>query len=247
MIERLIPGRMRTARPPSPEELKTTSVLALPLDEASVKIRTGPPIDGERDLSWPAWAGVIPLALTSGAPAPVEGTVGEPPDRTLAGAVGRIAHSDSDGGSAVEQRFDAFVLSDDRSRVDFARVTDWLAGSYWCPGIPRAAVERAARHSSLVAGAYDAGGAQVGYLRVVSDCTRFANLMDVFVAETHRGRGLGRALVRFALAHPAHREIARWMLGTKDAHGVYAHEGFEPVAEPGRLMQRIIAPPWGAP
>jgi len=242
MIERLVPGRMQTARPPSPEELKTTSMLALPLDEASVKIRTGPPIDGERDLSWPAWAGVIPLALTPGAPAPVEGTVGKPPESTLAGPVG-IAGA----GSLVEQRFDAFVLSDDRSRVDFARVSGWLAGSYWCPGIPRAAVERAARCSSLVAGAYDAAGGQVGYLRVVSDCTRFANLMDVYVAEPHRGRGLGRALVRFALAHPAHREIARWMLGTNDAHGVYAHEGFGPVEEPGRLMQRVVAPPWNAP
>src|SRR4029077_3472891 len=116
-----------------------------------------------------------------------------------------------------------------------------------CPGIPRAAVERAARYSSLVAGAYDARGEQIGYLRVVSDCTRFANLMDVFVAEAHRGRGLGRALVRFALAHPSHREIACWTLGTKHAHGVFAHERFGPVAEPGRLMQRIIAPPWGAP
>jgi len=254
MIERLIPGRMQTARPPSPEELKITSVLALPLDEASVKIRTGPPIDGERDLSWPAWAGVIPLALTAGAPAPVEGTVGAPPERTLAGPVARaarIAHADADadadGESVVEQEFGTFVISDDRARVDFGRVTGWLADSYWCPGIPRAAVERAARCSSLVAGAYDPGGQQVGYLRVVSDRTRFANLMDVFVAEPHRGRGLGRALVRFALAHPAHREIARWMLGTKDAHGVYAHEGFGPVAEPGRLMQRIIAPPWEAP
>ena len=139
------------------------------------------------------------------------------------------------------------MLSDDRARVDFARVTDWLAGSYWCPGIPRAAVERAARCSSLVAGAYDATGEQIGYLRVVSDCTRFANLMDVFVAETHRGRGLGRALVRFALAHPAHREIVRWMLGTKDAHGVYAREGFRPIDEPERLMHRTIAPPWTAP
>ncbi len=250
LVERLIPGRMQTARPPSPEELKTTSVLALPLDEASVKIRTGPPIDGERDLSWPAWAGVIPLGLTNGTPQPAEGTRGAPPERTLAGAVARpagIAHADADGESVVEQQFGDWTLSDERARVDFARVTAWLAGSYWCPGIPRAAVERAARYSSLVAGAYDARGEQIGYLRVVSDCTRFANLMDVFVAEGHRGRGLGRALVRFALAHPAHREIVRWMLGTKDAHGVYAHEGFGPVAEPGRLMQRIIAPPWGAP
>ena len=239
MIERLIPGRMQTARPPSPEELKTTSVLALPLDEASVKIRTGPPIDGERDLAWPAWAGVIPLALTSGAPRPAEGAFGAPPEQTLAG---RVANA-----PVIEHRHGDYVLSDDRARVDLARVTGWLAGSYWCPGIPRAAVERAARCSSLVAGAYDGGGEQVGYLRVVSDCTRFANLMDVYVAERHRGQGLGRALVRFALAHPAHREIARWMLGTKDAHGVYAPEGFGPVAEPDRLMQRIIAPPWSAP
>jgi nitroimidazol reductase NimA-like FMN-containing flavoprotein (pyridoxamine 5'-phosphate oxidase superfamily)/GNAT superfamily N-acetyltransferase len=242
MIERLIPGRMTTARPPADDELKTTSVLALPLDEASVKIRRGPPIDAESDLAVPAWAGVIPLALASGAPVPAEGAVGTPPARTLAGPI-----AVADAGMPVEQRFGSFVLSDDRSRVDFARVTGWLAGSYWCAGIPRAAVERAARCSSLVAGAYDAAGEQIGYLRVVSDCTRFANLMDVFVAEPHRGRGLGRALVRFALAHPAHREIARWMLGTKDAHGVYAHEGFGPIEEPERLMQRVVAPPWNAP
>lgn len=244
LIERLIPGRMQTARPPSPEELKTTSVLALSLDEASVKIRTGGPIDSERDQTWPAWAGVIPLALASSAPVPAEGTIGTPPERTLAGPV-EFAHAHE--GQVVEQRLRDLVISDDRARIDFARVTGWLASSYWCPGIPRAAVERAARHSSLTAGAYDASGAQIGYLRVVSDCTRFANLMDVFVAEPHRGRGLGRALVRFALAHPAHREIVRWTLGTKDAHGVYAHEGFRAIEEPERLMHRTIAPPWAAP
>src|SRR2546430_4681676 len=184
MIERLVPGRMQTARPPSPEELKTTSVLALPLDEASVKIRTGPPIDGERDLSWPAWAGVIPLALASGAPAPVEGTVGEPPESTLAGPVG-IA--DGDREQEVEQRFGAFVLSTDRSRVDFARVTGWLTASYWCPGIPRAAVERAARCSSLVARAYDAAGGQAAYLPPVSDCTPFPHTIELSAAESPRG------------------------------------------------------------
>jgi GNAT superfamily N-acetyltransferase len=183
---------------------------------------------------------VIPLAVASGAPAPADGAPGTPPERTLAGPVGVAP-------TIVEQRHGDCVLSDDRSRVDFARVTDWLASSYWCPGIPRAAVERSARNSSLVAGAYNTAGEQIGYLRVVSDCTRFANLMDVFVTEAHRGRGLGRALVRFALAHPAHREIARWMLGTRDAHGVYAREGFQPIAEPARLMQRVVAPPWDAP
>jgi GNAT superfamily N-acetyltransferase len=142
----------------------------------------------------------------------------------------------------------AWVLSDDHRRIDFAQVTEWLQASYWCPGIPRTAVEQAARHSSLVVGAYDdSSGRQVGFLRVVSDCTRFAYLMDVYVADACRGCGLGRAMVRFALEHPRHRGVARWMLGTRDAHGVYAREGFEPLAEPGRLMERVRPAPWPAP
>ena len=241
LVDRLIPGRMATARPPSPQELKQTAVLALPLEEASVKVRTGPPLDDQSDLEWPAWAGVIPLAMVAGPPQPAAGTVGAPPACTLAGPTQGAAMVE---GRSVERRFGDWVLSDDRSRVDFARVTGWLAGSYWCPGIPRAAVEQAARHSSLVAGAYAGDGTQVGHLRVVSDCTRFANIMDVFVAEPQRRLGLGRALVRFALEHPAHRAISRWQLGTRDAHGVYQHEGFRPLGFPERFMERVVAASW---
>jgi GNAT superfamily N-acetyltransferase len=241
LVDRLIPGRTAIARAPSPQELRQTAVLALPLDEASVKVRTGPPIDAEADLGWPAWTGVIPLAMASGAPQPdvkdVSGAGGTPPPRTLAGLT-------SFAPAMVTHPFGEWVLSDDGARVDYGRVSEWLAQAYWCPGIPRAAVEQAARHSSLVVGAYAADGAQVGYLRVVSDQTRFANIMDVFVAEPQRRRGLGRALVRFALAHPAHRDIPRWLLGTKDAHGVYAHEGFRLLESPERLMQRTVPPPW---
>ena len=243
LVERLIPGRTGVARPPSAEEVKATTVLALPLEEASVKIRTGPPIDAERDLVLPVWTGVIPLALRAGAAQPADGSVGRPPERTLAGPVVTGAPDPA----SVELPHGDWLLSDDRARVDFARVGAWLAGAYWCLGIPRAAVEQAARHSSLVVGAYTAGGQQVGYLRVVSDRTRFANVMDVFVAAEQRGRGLGRALVRFALGHPAHRAISRWQLGTRDAHGVYAHEGFRPVDRPDRLMERVIPPAWAAP
>jgi len=238
LVDRMIPGRMETARPPDARELKQTAVLALPLEEASVKVRTGPPLDAESDRDWPAWAGVIPLALSAGPPVPVPGAVGLPPARTLAGASADARPADR-AAAAVERRFGDWSLSDDRSRIDFARVTDWLAGSYWCPGIPRALVEQGARHSSLVVGAYADDGGQVGYLRVVSDCTRFANLMDVFVAEPARRRGLGRALVRFALEHPAHRAIPRWQLGTRDAHGVYEREGFRAVAFPERFMERV--------
>jgi nitroimidazol reductase NimA-like FMN-containing flavoprotein (pyridoxamine 5'-phosphate oxidase superfamily) len=69
-VERLIPGRWGEVRPPTPQELKATRVLAMTLDEASAKVRTGPPEDDRDDLELPVWAGVIPLNTTAGAPIP---------------------------------------------------------------------------------------------------------------------------------------------------------------------------------
>jgi uncharacterized protein len=68
--ERLIPGRWQEARPPTLKELKAISVLALPLDEASAKVRTGPPLDDEEDYALDVWAGVVPLRLTAEEPVP---------------------------------------------------------------------------------------------------------------------------------------------------------------------------------
>jgi hypothetical protein len=65
LVNHLIPGRWDEARPPSEQELKATLVLALRLDEASAKIRTGPPRDDEADLALPFWAGEIPLATVA--------------------------------------------------------------------------------------------------------------------------------------------------------------------------------------
>ena len=66
----VVPGRWEEVRPVTDKELAGTSVLALPIEEASAKIRTGPPVDDEEDLSWPVWAGVIPLTLQPGSPSP---------------------------------------------------------------------------------------------------------------------------------------------------------------------------------
>jgi nitroimidazol reductase NimA-like FMN-containing flavoprotein (pyridoxamine 5'-phosphate oxidase superfamily) len=66
--ERLIPGRWRDVRPPNEVELKQTTIVAVPIESASAKIRTGPPKDGEDDLDRPVWAGVLPLRQVSGAP-----------------------------------------------------------------------------------------------------------------------------------------------------------------------------------
>ena len=68
--ERILPGRWAEVRPPTPLELKATSILRMPLDEASAKLRQGPPVDEEEDYSLPVWAGVIPLALQAEEPQP---------------------------------------------------------------------------------------------------------------------------------------------------------------------------------
>lgn len=66
--EQVVPGRWAEIRWPNEQELKATSVLALPLEEVSAKVRTGPPLDDEEDMNLPVWAGVVPLHLAAAAP-----------------------------------------------------------------------------------------------------------------------------------------------------------------------------------
>jgi hypothetical protein len=68
--EHVAPGRWQEIRQPSEKELKSTTVLAIPLKEVSAKVRTGPPLDDEEDYALPVWAGVLPLELTPTTPLP---------------------------------------------------------------------------------------------------------------------------------------------------------------------------------
>ncbi|HVG22784.1 MAG TPA: pyridoxamine 5'-phosphate oxidase family protein [Thermoanaerobaculia bacterium] len=80
LVEHVVRGRSRDARPPNESELKQTLVLALPLEEASAKIRTGGPVDDEEDYALPVWAGVVPLKLTAGEPVADVGVTAEVPE-----------------------------------------------------------------------------------------------------------------------------------------------------------------------
>lgn len=117
--------------------------------------------------------------------------------------------------------------------MDFTRVHAWLSSSYWTPGITRERIEHAARNSALVLGCFTVEGEQTGFLRVVSDKTRFAYICDVWVDEACRGQGLARALLNYAMEHPDFTTVVTWTLGTKDAQGVYAPLGFRDVREEG--------------
>ena len=100
-------------------------------------------------------------------------------------------------------RAPGYEISTDPARLDIEAMHAYLARSYWSPGIPFAIVERAARHS-LCFGLYERStGRQVGLARIVTDHATFAYLCDVYVLEEHRGRGLGKFLMRTVMAHPA--------------------------------------------
>jgi nitroimidazol reductase NimA-like FMN-containing flavoprotein (pyridoxamine 5'-phosphate oxidase superfamily) len=87
VVEHVVKGRWNDARQPNEGEIKGTTILALPLDEASAKIRSGPPVDDEDDLALPVWAGIIPLRLEPSEPTAADGVDGIPPP--YASAYGR--------------------------------------------------------------------------------------------------------------------------------------------------------------
>lgn len=80
LVEKVLPGRSADARRPTDRESQATALVAIPIELASAKARTGPPIDDEKDMSLPVWAGVVPVHETLGAPIPDAGTTAEAPD-----------------------------------------------------------------------------------------------------------------------------------------------------------------------
>jgi GNAT superfamily N-acetyltransferase len=136
----------------------------------------------------------------------------------------------------LEKRRDNYLISTHRARLDLNAIHGFLASCYWAKGIPREVVARSIEHS-LCFGIYEGGGAQVGFARVVSDFATVAYLGDVFVLESHRGRGLSKWLMQCVMEHPALQNLRRWILLTRDAHGLYSKFGFTPVKAPERYME----------
>ena len=143
-------------------------------------------------------------------------------------------HANAD--PTVEHRRGEFLISTDPVRLDLDVIHGFLTNCYWAKGIPREIVAQSIEHS-LCFGIYDGGGTQVGFARVVSDFATVAYLGDVFILESHRGRGLSKFLMECVTQHPALQNLRRWILLTRDAHGLYAHFGFAPLNTPARYME----------
>ena len=149
----------------------------------------------------------------------------------------------------MEWRRGTHVVSDERARLQLDVIHGYLARSYWAAGIPRELVRRSLEHS-LPFGLYraDEGGGerQVGFARAISDRPTFAYLADVFVLEAERGRGLARFLVECVHAHPELVGLRRWLLVTRDAHGLYERLGWRALATPERHMEITRPDSYGA-
>src|SRR5713101_8741719 len=135
----------------------------------------------------------------------------------------------------TEHRKGEFAISTDRDRLDQDIVHSFLTESYWAKGIPREAVVRSIENS-LCFGVYG-DGKQVGFARVISDYATYAYIADVFVLESYRRHGLGKALMKCIMQHPALQDLRRWNLSTLDAHELYAQFGFAPPKWPERYME----------
>jgi GNAT superfamily N-acetyltransferase len=132
---------------------------------------------------------------------------------------------------------DDFTISTDPARLDLEAVCGFLSNSYWAKDRTRPTIERSLRNS-LVFGLY-AGDRMVGMARVITDYATFAWLCDVFVHPDYRGQGIGKFLVESTLAHPDLQGLRRWMLATRDAHGLYSQFGYQPLQNIERWMERF--------
>jgi GNAT superfamily N-acetyltransferase len=137
----------------------------------------------------------------------------------------------------LEVHKDQFTISTDPARLDIDAIADMLTRAYWAQGRTRDVIARYVQHS-LVFGMYD-GTRQIGLARIVSDYTTFAWLCDVFIHEEYRGHGLGKWLMQTIHSHPDLQGLRRWVLATRDAHGLYQQFGWQLLDHPERWMHKF--------
>ena len=132
-----------------------------------------------------------------------------------------------------------FIISTNKSKLDLAVIHKYLSTeSYWAKNIPAALVQKAIQ-GSFCFGIYKKENEQqqIGFARVITDTATFGYLADVFILEKYRGIGLSKWLMEEIMNHPELQGFRGWMLGTKDAHGLYEQFGFKRLEKSERIMR----------
>jgi GNAT superfamily N-acetyltransferase len=136
----------------------------------------------------------------------------------------------------MEPTSDSFEISTDKSRLDLDTIHRFLSEhSYWAKNRSLDQTKTAIENS-ICFGMY-VGERQIGFARVVTDRATFAYLGDVFILDEFRGLGLSKKLMETIISQPELQGLRRWVLATRDAHGLYEQFGFSPLKFPDRWME----------
>jgi len=136
-----------------------------------------------------------------------------------------------------------YTITTDKSRLEVDMIHRYLSEeSYWAKNIPLELVERSIENS-LCFGAFE-DDRQIGFARVVTDYAVFAYVGDVFVLDSHRGRGVSKQLMQAVRDHPDLQQLRRWHLLTRDAHKLYEQVGFRALEMPAWHMEISVKNPY---
>lgn len=137
----------------------------------------------------------------------------------------------------MQWKQDQFVIDTERSRLQLDVIHSFLSEeSYWA-NTRTLDQTRTAIKNSICFGVYD-GERQIGFARVVSDRATFAYIGDVFILKEFRGQGLSKWLMETIVSYPDLQGLRRWILATRDAHGLYKQFDFNSLRFPDRWLER---------
>jgi len=143
--------------------------------------------------------------------------------------------------SYPEAHFGEYVFSADKKKLDLEYLYQLLCvPSRYSTGLPPERFPTVIQHSLCFSVFYQ--GKQVGFARVITDYSEFASIWDVFIDESHRAKGVGKALMKYVFEHVQLRGIFRWFLMTEDAHGLYQKFGFKTETYNPYIMMKVNAP-----
>ena len=141
----------------------------------------------------------------------------------------------------AELQFGEYLFTADKRKLDLDYLYNLMCiPSRYSTGLPPERFPLIIENSVCFSVLHE--GKQIGFSRVITDFSEFASLWDVFVDDAHRGKGVGKALMKYVFEHPRLRGVFRWFLMTEDAHGLYQKYGFRSEAYNPYVMMRVAPP-----
>jgi GNAT superfamily N-acetyltransferase len=135
----------------------------------------------------------------------------------------------------LDRKKGPYSISTNPKRLDLDAIHRFLSRSFWAEGISKKLVAKSISNS-LCFGLFHERE-QVGFARIITDRATYAYLCDVYILESHRGKGLSKWLIEAVMAHPDLQGLRRFQLVTRDAHGLYEPFGFRTPENPERHME----------